>query len=90
MTARPPIRAEDEAFEEMWDARPWDKRGPVDAILRLLEQGEITRGKAMELLYQRLRLFMTIRPAPWDRLNWCDADIPATPPPTPGGTMKGR
>lgn len=56
-------------------------RGPVDSILRLLEQREITRGRAREILFYAARVtggfWMKPAPeetppeAPWDKLNWC-------------------
>jgi hypothetical protein len=61
-------------------------RGPVDSVLRLLEQQEITRGKARELLFYAARVtggfWMKPAPqetppdAPWDKLNWCGDAVP--------------
>ena len=49
----------------------WCVRGVADVILRLLEQEEITRSKARELLQAMVRGF-PMPPAPWDKLNWND------------------
>ena len=47
----------------------WCVRGVADVILRLLEQEEITRSKARELLAAMVRCH-DIPSAPWDKLNW--------------------
>lgn len=61
-------------------------RGPVDTILRLLEQQEITRTKARELLFYTARVtgghWMKPAPeealpdAPWAKLNWSGDALP--------------
>lgn len=59
---------------DWWRGPGWAKRGPFDGILRLLQQDEITRGKALELIRQRITgdLWDAVTPAPWDKLNWAD------------------
>lgn len=61
-------------------------RGPVDSILRLLEQQEITRAKARELIFYVARVigghWMQPAPeegvprAPWGKLDWCGDAVP--------------
>jgi hypothetical protein len=55
----------------LWNAPPWAKRGPIDAILRLLQQDEITRAKALEMIRLRIDGKPPER-CPWEHLNWCD------------------
>ena len=62
---------------EWWLSPPLMIQGPVDTILRLLEQEEISRRKALELLAYRWAgcpqdLRHALPPAPWGNLNWCD------------------
>jgi hypothetical protein len=61
---------------EWWTLPAFIFQGPVDAILRLLEQEEITRGKARELLAYVFagcpHRDRSPPPAPWDKLNWSD------------------
>ena len=47
----------------------WGARGVIDMILRLLEQEEITRAKARELI-EAAWFGGTGQSAPWDKLNW--------------------
>jgi len=54
----------------------WALNGIYDSILRLLEQGCITRSKARELV-----MYATVFPsrepppkAPWDELDWKDPE----------------
>lgn len=61
---------------EWWSSPAFGLQGPADTILRLLEQDEITRRKALELL-EHLFFCQVSRPklrreAPWEKLNWCD------------------
>lgn len=50
-----------------------DPRGPVDVVLRLLEQGEITRSKAREAI--REIVAHAKEPAlPVDKLNWAQGE----------------
>ncbi|HAM59723.1 MAG TPA: hypothetical protein DCQ64_31660 [Candidatus Rokubacteria bacterium] len=52
----------------------WAMRGIHDSILRLFEQGAITRSKARELLqYGAGYPTDPVPKAPWDELNWLDA-----------------
>ena len=61
-------------------------RGPVESTLRLLEQQEITRAEARELLFYAARVtggfWMKPAPeeslpdAPWDKLNWSGDAVP--------------
>ena len=72
---------------EWWRSPACAFRGPVDTILRLLEQEEISRRKALELLaylyaaspYDLRAEHVPPPPpapwAPWAKLNWCD-DLP--------------
>jgi hypothetical protein len=68
-----------------WYETPYDgARGKADTILKLLEQGEITRAKARELLQFahdaplhlcgmeacRRRQEQMLPSAPWDKLDW--------------------
>jgi len=64
-----------------WSEQPFGVRGPVDATLRLLEQGEISRSKAREMLAwcdktrfgtARLKMCGAQPEAPWEKLNWSD------------------
>lgn len=62
---------------EWWLSPPLMIQGPVDTILRLMEQEEISRRKALELLAYRWAgcpqdLQHALPPAPWGKLNWCD------------------
>lgn len=64
--------------EEWWESAPvWGARGIVDTVLRLLEQEEITRSKAREILEDYFGKKPGDVPhvpwvprAPWDKLNW--------------------
>lgn len=76
-----PVLGGEPGTPEWWRSPGYIIHGPADTILRLLEQEEISRRKALELLAylhcgapQDLR--HALPPAPWDRLNWCD-DTPA-------------
>jgi len=69
---------------EWWRSPAFAPQGPADTILRLLEQEEISRCKARELLaYLSVASHYDLRaepappppPAPWIKLNWCD-DLP--------------
>ena len=72
---------------EWWNTitRPFTPRGVVDAILRLLEQEAISRGKARELLAYwynpgpDIRRPKPLPAAPWEELNWCDDSTPRIP-----------
>jgi len=55
--------------DDWWNSLSDRPRGPIDAILRLLEQGEISRAKALELITARLSE-EPLQLAPWDKLNW--------------------
>lgn len=64
-----------------WGYGPYRIRGTVDSILRLLEQQEISRSKAREMLeWAECTRWGTVRllahgaqpSAPWEKLNWCD------------------
>ena len=66
---------------EWWRSPVCAIRGPVDTILRLLEQEEVSRRKALELmahLYIAFPYDLRAEPAPapprapWAALNWCD------------------
>lgn len=77
----PPLGEEIGTFK-WWDSPPFAFRGPIDTILRLLEQQEITRAKARELLvfldsvrHRTRRSRIARRPSPlvpWNKLNWSD------------------
>lgn len=66
---------------DWWQSPVWRKRGPADGILRLVEQGAITRGKAIELIRDRVagETWSSLPPAPWDKLNWSDDAGPILP-----------
>jgi hypothetical protein len=67
-----------------WHEAPiWHPRGIIPTILRLLEQQEITRMKATELLRywymesHEAHLRPTeVPPAPWNNLNWAEPPEP--------------
>ena len=73
---------------EWWRSPVCAIRGPVDTILRLLEQEEVSRRKALELmahLYIAFPYDLRAEPAPapprapWAALNWCDDRSDITP-----------
>ena len=47
----------------------WGARGVIDTVLRLLEQEEITRSKARELIEAAWN-GKEIQDVSWDKLNW--------------------
>lgn len=66
---------------QWWANGPYRIRGPADSILRLLEQQEISRSKAREMLAwaehtrwgtAKLKTHGPHPVAAWDKLNWCD------------------
>lgn len=48
----------------------WTKQDVADIILCLLQQEEITRGKALELLRELHERGSVEAPCPWGKLNW--------------------
>ena len=64
-------RDEPEAFatNTWWFVAPFMRRGPVETVLRLLEQEEITRAKALELIEAAAKGHR-MPSAPWGELNW--------------------
>ncbi len=65
---------EPEVGSRAWFEDKYRKRGPVDAILRLLEQEAISRAKALELIVfaTSSELFSPgfVPEAPWEELDW--------------------
>lgn len=61
---------------EWWTQPPLWTRGPVDSVLRLLQQDAITRSKARELLAYVFagcpHRDQPPPPAPWEELDWCE------------------
>ena len=72
-----PVLTGEPGTPEWWRSPGFMIHGPADTILRLLEQEEISRRKALELLaYLHVGcpqdLNRALPPAPWGKLNWCD------------------
>ena len=65
---------------EWWRGPLHQLRGPVDTILRLMEQEEISRRKALEAL-ACLYSGQSHGPPrlPMDRVNWCEDGLPLMP-----------